>query len=104
MTLWLDMFTSTRLTSPSVLLLLLRRSLLLREAPILLQRPDGALTNHRLPPELTVVDDFDDDGRHVELLAGESLWKEGGNKREKERAIKKEKGVMEDDTRKGKNM
>lgn len=69
---------SPSLTSP-FLLLLRRRSLLLRDAPVLLQRPDGALADHRLPAELTVVDDFDDDWRHVELLAGESLRGDGGN-------------------------
>lgn len=78
------------LTSPFLLLPLLRRSFLLRDAPILLQRPDGALTDHRLPPKLTVVDDFDDDRRHVELLTGKSLRRDGGEKRKEEEGLKKD--------------
>jgi len=62
------------LTSPALLFLLL--FLLLRRAPILLQRADGALADHRLPAELPVVDDFDDDGRHVEILSGKPLVEE----------------------------
>lgn len=69
------------LTSPLLLFLLLlslqQSLLLLLGAAVVLQEPDGALTDHGLPPKLTVVDDFDDDGGHVELLTGESLGKEG---------------------------
>lgn len=47
--------------------------LLLRDAAIFLQGLDRALTNHGLPPKLTVVDDFDDNGRHVKVLPGKPL-------------------------------
>lgn len=79
-------FTAMHLTSPPVLLSLLLRSLFfVLGAAVLLQRVDGALSDHRLPPELTVVNDFDDDWRHVELLAGKSLWR--GGEREKQRLL-----------------
>lgn len=57
--------------------LLLRLSFRLWEAAELLQRADGALTHHGLPPKLTVIDDFDDDRRHVKVLDGESLGRDG---------------------------
>lgn len=63
-------------TSP-VRSLLLQPSFLLWPAPELLQRTDGALTHHRLPPELAVIDDFDDDGRHVKVLDREPLGRHG---------------------------
>lgn len=55
---------------PSVLL---RLSFQFWEAAELLQRADGALTHHGLPPKLTVVNDFDDDWGHVKVLNGEPL-------------------------------
>lgn len=48
---------------------------LLWDASIFLQGLDRALTDHGLPPELTVVNDFDDNGRHVEVLPGKPLWR-----------------------------
>lgn len=53
--------------------LVLERLFLLRDAAIFLQGLDRALTNHGLPPKLPVVDDFDDDGRHVKVLPGKPL-------------------------------
>lgn len=46
---------------------------LLRGAAIFLQGLDSALPDHGLPPELAVVNDFDDNGRHVEVLARKPL-------------------------------
>lgn len=43
-----------------------------REA-IFLQGLDCALPDHGLSSKLTVVDDFDDNGRHVEVLTGKPL-------------------------------
>lgn len=73
--------------TPPLSSFLLRRSFLLRDTPIFFQRPDCALTDYWLPPKLTVVDDFDDDGRHVKFLTREMLWRD----REQEREIQKKK-------------
>lgn len=53
--------------------LILHCLFLLWSAAIFLQGLDCALPNNRLPPELTVVDDFDDNGRHVEVFTREPL-------------------------------
>lgn len=57
--------------------LLLRFPFCFWEAAELLQRADCALTHNRLPPKLTVVNDFDDDWRHVKVLDGEPLGRNG---------------------------
>lgn len=53
--------------------LILHCLFLLWGAAIFLQGLDCALPDHRLSSELTVVDDFDDNGRHVEVLTGKHL-------------------------------
>lgn len=51
---------------------------LLGGAAIFLQGLDCALPDHGLSSELTVVDDFDDNGRHVEVLTGKPLETKAG--------------------------
>lgn len=47
--------------------------LVLRQASVLLQRADGALTHHWPPSKLSVVDHFDHQWRHIEVLPGQPL-------------------------------
>lgn len=79
----LHVFTSHRYLTSPVVLLLLHWSFFLRDATILLQRPDGALTDYRLPPKLPIVDHFDDDRRHVELFCWKSLQRKEEFKKRK---------------------
>lgn len=53
--------------------LILHCLFLLWGAAIVLQGLDRALSDHGLSSKLTVVDDFDDNGRHVEVLTGKPL-------------------------------
>lgn len=53
--------------------LILHRMFLLWGAAIVLQGLDCALPNHGLSSKLAVVNDFDDNGRHVEVLTGKPL-------------------------------